>query len=170
MRKAETKDYTQFTLPSSIVSKVEVARLVREFEAVDNTLTATTVRKKTGAKGSEAPVMSPQLTEFLDANEVDLKDTNARSAYIKQLRLLKDKVPVVHMTFAVVADSDSLQKLVSWLRDSVHPQAVIDAHLQPSLVAGVYLRTTNQVFDFSVRNALKEKRGELKEQLGALRG
>lgn len=170
MSKAEPKDYTEFALPSSIVSKVEIARLVREFESVDNALTATTVRKKTGAQGGEAPAMSPQLTEFLDANEVDLKDTNARSAYIKQLRLLKDKAPVVHMTFAVVADPESLQKIAAWLRESIHPQAVIDAHLQPALVAGAYVRTTNHVFDFTVRNALKAKRGELEKELGAARG
>lgn len=170
MSKAEVKDYTEFSLPSTIVSKVDVARLVREFEGVDNALTAKTVRKKAGAEGADAPAMSPQLQGFLEANPVNLDDTKARSAYIKQLRTLKDKVHVMNMTFAVVADPDSLQQLVAWVRESVHPQTVIEAHLQPALVAGMYLRTQNHVFDMSVRNALKAKRGELEKELGALRG
>lgn len=170
MSQAEVKDYTEFELPSTIVSKADIARLVREFEAVDNALTAVTVRKKAGAVGEEAPAMSSQLTAFLDKNTVNLENTATRTAYVKQLRLLKDKAPIVNMTFAVVADPESLQHMAVWLRESVHPQAVIDAHLQPALVAGVYLRTPNHVFDLSVRNALKSKRGELQEALGVTRG
>jgi len=170
MSKAEVKDYTEFTLPPVLVTKVDVARLVHEFEAVDNALTAKSVRKKAGANSEEMPAFSSQLQEFLDANPVDLENSGARSAYIKQLHLLKDNVHVMHMTFAVVADPESLQQLSAWLRESIHPQTVIDAHLQPALVAGVHLRTANRVFDLSVRNALKEKRGELKKELEALRG
>jgi hypothetical protein len=170
MSKAEVKDYNEFTLPSDIVTKVDVSRLVREFEGIDNALTAKTVRKKAGASSEETPAMSPQLSGFLEVNPVELENTGARSAYIKQLRLLKDNVKVMNMTFAVVADPESLQQLSAWLRESVHPHTVIDAHLQPALVAGVYLRSQNHVFDFSVRNALKAKRGELEKELGALRG
>lgn len=170
MSKAEIKDYTEFTLPSNIVSRVDISRMVREFETLDNALTAQTVRKKAGAESEGAPAQSPQLSGFLEANPVDLESTGARSAYIKQLRLLKDHVHVMNMTFAVVADPESLQQLSAWLRESVHPQTVIEAHLQPALVAGVYLRTTNHVFDLSVRNALKAKRGDLEKELGALRG
>jgi len=170
MSKADVKDYSEFTLPSLIVSKRDLSRLVREFEGVDNALTTANVRKKAGGATDEAPAMSPQLSAFLDENPVDLNSTSARSAFIKQLRLLKDKAHVVNMTFAVVADPESLQELVTWFRSSAHPQTVIDAHLQPALVAGVYLRTPNHVFDLSVRNALKSKHGELVNELGAFRG
>lgn len=170
MSVVELQDYTGFQLPSTIVSKADISRLVREFEVLDNALTAQSVRKKVDAKPEDAPVMSAQLAGFLDVNAVNLESATARNAYIKQLRHLKDKVPVMNMTFAVVADPESLQKLTAWVRESVHPQAVIEAHLQPALVAGVYLRLPNHVFDLSVRNALKSKRGELEKELGALRG
>lgn len=161
---------TGFVLPPSIVTKADISRLVREFEVVDNALTTVSVRKKVGAKDITAPALSPQLAAFLELNTVDLQNTSARLAYVKQLRVLKDSAPIIHMTFAVVADSESLQQLVAWLRDSIHPQTIIDVHLQPSLVAGVYLRTPNHVFDMSVRNALKAKHGELVAELGAARG
>lgn len=170
MSTAEVKDYTEFVLPSAVVSKADIARLVREFEVVDNALTTKHVRDKVGASSEDTPAMSPQLQAFLDANTVDLENTTARSLYIKQLRLLKDKVNVMNMTFAVVTDPESLQELTMWVRNTVHPQTVIEAHLQPALVAGVYLRTPNHVFDMSVRNKLASKRGELEKELGALRG
>lgn len=170
MSNAEIKDYSEFTLPSSIVSKADISRLVREFEALDSTLTTKKVKNKVGVENGDIPAISPQLQAFFDANPLDLEDTGVRSAYVKQLRLLKDKVRVMNMTFAVITDPQSLEELTVWLRQSVHPQTVIEAHLQPALVAGVYLRSQNHVFDLSVRNALKAKRGELEKELGALRG
>lgn len=170
---AEVTSYDKFVLPAAIVSKVDLARLAREFENVDNLMTARAVRSKTQSSETDAtdlPSMSPQLQSFLDVNPVNLDDSKLRSAYIKQLRKLKDNAKVVNMTFAVVADPESLQQLASWLRESIHPQAVIESHLQPALVAGVYVRTPNHVFDLSVRNALKSKRVELKKALGVSRG
>lgn len=170
MSKDEARDYSEFSLPPSVVSKADISRLVREFEGVDNALTSRTVHEKIGAASQEAPVMSAQLQAFLEANPLDLDNTTARSDYIKSLRALKENVRVMNMTFAVVADPESLAQLAAWVRQSVHPQTVIEAHLQPALVAGVYLRTPNHVFDLSVRNALHAKRGELEKELGALRG
>ena len=170
MSDTEVKNYSEFVIPPSIVSKGDISRLVREFESLDNALTAQSVRKKANAAPEELPATSPQLKAFLDANPLDLESSNARTAYVKQLRTLKGKVPVMHMTFAVVADPESLQQLSAWVRGSIHPQTVIESHLQPALVAGVYLRSPNHVFDLSVRNKLKSKRGELEKELGALRG
>lgn len=170
MSKHDEHDYTAFKLPASVISRVDVSRLVREFEALDNALTSKGVREKANASELEMPAQTPQLTAFLDANPVVLENAKDREDYIKQLRLLKKNVHVMNMTFAVVADAESLQQLSAWIRDAIHPQIVLEAHLQPALVAGAYIRSQNHVFDFSVRNALKSKRGELKKELEALRG
>lgn len=167
---SNVKDYTQFIVPSSIVSRADISRLVREFEAVDTALTSKTVHEMAGTQHDESIVFSPQLQEFLEKNPVNLDDTNERTDYIHQLRTLKDRAPVMNMTFAVVADPESLKELAVWLRNEVHPQTVIEPHLQPSLVAGVYLRTPNRVLDLTVRNKLKSKRAELEKALGAPRG
>lgn len=170
MSSEAVKDHTEFILPPSVVRKVDLARLLREFEAVDNALTTKDVRQKAGASANDMPAMSPRLSDFLQANPVDLENDEARREYIRQLKLLKKAVKVMNMTFAVAADPESLQQLAAWVRESVHPQTVIEAHLQPALVAGVYIRSENHVFDFSVRNAIKGKREELKKELEALRG
>lgn len=166
----EVASYTTFTLPQNVVSKVDVARLVAEAEKVDNELSAADVRKKAGSNAhSDRPVFSDQLTDFLTLNKLSFDDAPDRTDLIKQLRLLKDKAPLIHMTFAVTADNESLQQLAKWLRDSIHPQAVIEVGVQPSLVAGVYIRTPNHVHDFSLRAALDGKHDLLISELEALR-
>lgn len=162
--------YTDFMLPTNIVTKKDVARLIQECEALDVALTEKRVRKKAGAKSKTLPPIPSRLQAFLDVNPTELENGTKRSAYIKQLRLLKDSVAVMHMTFAVEADEGSIQKLLAWVRQSIHPQAVLEVHIQPALVAGVYIRTENHIFDLSVRNALTAKREDLQKALGALRG
>lgn len=171
MTETAEKTYTDFKLPPSVVSKVDVSRLVHEVEMVDDALTSAGIRAKAGASEQVRPTVSEQLNDFLQLNNVTL-DTNgqARAALIKQLRLLKDKAPILHMTFAVEADRDSLGQLVQYLRESIHPQAIVAIGLQPGLVAGVYLRTPNHVHDLSLRAALKGGRDVLTKELGALRG
>lgn len=171
MSEAKALTYESFTLPPSVVSKVDVSRLVRDAERIDNELTSAAVRAKAGASAGAAPVMSEELAAFLQQNGLSMEqNSNARSALIKQLQLLKDRVPTIHMTFAVQADRDSLSQLAQWLRSSIHPQAVIAVGLQPALVAGVYLRTPNHVHDLSLRGALAGSRDLLVKELGALRG
>jgi len=170
MTDTEVKTHENFILPANVVTKVDVSRLVSEVERVDNTMTASGVRAKIGSEELPVPVMSDQLTDFLSANSLDLQTSKNRSDLVKQLRILKDKVPVLHMTFSVTADAESLQKLVAWVRESVHPQAIIAVGLQPALVAGVYLRTPNHVHDLSLRHMLDGRHGLLVEELESLRG
>ena len=170
MTETAIKTHEDFIIPSNVVTKIDVSRLVSEAERVDNEMTAVAVRAKAGSTTQTQPVISEQLSEFLNQNKLVLDNSTERSKLVKELRLLKDKAPVLHMTFSVTADAESLQKLAEWVRVSVHPQAVIAVGLQPSLVAGVYLRTPNHIHDFSVRGALEGRHGLLIEELETLRG
>ena len=170
MNEPKALTYADFVLPPNVVSKIDISRLVSEAERVDNELTATAVRTKVDATEIPRPILTEQFTDFLHQNKLMLNNSHDRAELIKQLRLLKDKVPVIHMTFAVTADRESLAQLTLWLRTTIHPQAVISVGIQPALVAGVYLRTPNHVHDLSMRAALKGSRGLLAKELGALRG
>lgn len=171
MNEQKAVTYTDFVLPSSVVSKIDVSRLVREFERIDNELTSVAVRAKVGASEQTGLTVSDQLTEFLHLNNLKFDDDGRRrSELLKQLGILKDNVPVIHMTFAVTADRESLQQLAQWLRTSIHPQAVISVGLQPALVAGVYVRTPNHVHDLSLRAKLRSSHDILVKELEAVRG
>lgn len=161
-------EQAEFSLPPSIVSKADVARLITEVERIDNAMTEAAVRTKAGQSSAADSVLSEQLTAFLSQNELSLEESKKRSELIKQLRRFKETLAVIHMTFASEADRKSLVNLVDWVRTSVHPQSVIEAGLQPDLIAGVYVRTPNHVYDFSARSLLKKGRGLLVEELEGL--
>jgi len=165
-KQPSAKTHAEFGLPPSIVTKVDVSRMINELESVDNQLTAMAVRARTTRPPNQTPpILSDQLTDFLKQNKLDIDTGRERRLLIQQLRLLKDKMPVIHMTFAVTADRESLSQLVHWLRTSVHAQAVISVGLQPALVAGVYMRTPNHVHDFSLRAALARSHEALVKEL-----
>jgi hypothetical protein len=170
MTEQVVKTHADFLLPPTVVSRVDVSRLVEELEYVDNELTSAAVHAKIGDTQRMEPTVSEQLANFLELNELSLSDSHQRSVLVAELRRLKDTVPIVHMTFAVEADRESLGQLVQWLRASVHPQAVIAVGLQPALIAGVYLRTSNQIHDLSLRTKLKGSRSVLMKELEAVRG
>lgn len=169
MTEPVAKTHENFVLPASLVSRVDVARLVEEAERVDAEMTSSAIRAEEGA-AVVIPVLSERLTDFLAGNELKLDDSKARTILIQELRQLKDAVPVLHMTFAVTADPESLQQLAQWARNTIDPHAVIAVGLQPGLVAGVYLRTPNHVHDFSLRGVLAGQRGLLVKELETLRG
>jgi len=132
-------------------------------------LLSTDNQDERGRHAAETPAFSGQFTDFLTDNKLDFSESKVRTDIIKELRLLKTKAPVVHTTFAVPADIESLQTLAAWFRKSVHPQVLLEIGLQPALVAGVYIRTPNHVHDMSLRSALAGKREVLVKDLEELR-
>ena len=170
MSESERRTHAEFLLPMSIVSKGDISRLTNEVERVDNELTEDSVREKVGSNERAEPVMTDQLREFLSLNNLKLESGHDRAELIKEMRLLKENAQVIHMTFAVPADGESLQQIAKWFRESVHPQTVIDVGLQPGLIAGAYVRTTNHVHDMSLRAALKSGHEVLIKELETLRG
>ena len=169
MSEAIATTRTGFVLPSSVVTKVDFSRILREIEQVDNDLNAARIRSKDGDQ-VHAPTVSGPLEDFLVQNKLQLSNSQQFAELIKQMRLIKDKAPVIHLTFAVTADRESLQQIADWLRSEVHPQALVSVGLQPALVAGVYMRTPNHVHDLSLRAALTKQHDSLVKDLEALRG
>ena len=170
MNQSAVENQSEFVLPPSVVSKLDLSHLVSEAEEIDSYLTSAMAKAKVGAPVEAQPTLSDKLTDFCVTNRIQFGDGQQRVRLIKRLRHLKDNAPVVHMTFATAADTEDLQQLANWLRRSVSPQAVISVGLQPDLIGGVYLRTTNHVFDLSVRAQLAGKRHLLVEAVEALGG
>ena len=158
----------QFVLPPALIGRPDLARLVREIETVDNDFEAQKVRDHKTEDTYSIPTMSRALSDFLVANQIKIVDAKARTALKERLLRMKDKAPIIHVTFAADADPEFLQQLVGWIRTEIHPEALLSVGLQPSLVGGVYMRTPNHVHDFSLRQLLADKRGIIVNELQGL--
>lgn len=168
MSEAET---AQLILPSALLTRTDLARLVREIEDLDNELGAQKARNETAGKHDEGyrmPTISQGLGDFVELNKVDLTDDHARDEMRRNLKRLREKAPVIHLTFAVEADLPTLRQLAEYIRKEFHPQALLQVGLQPSLVGGVYMRTPNRAYDFSIRAKLAENRNVIQQDIDQL--
>ncbi len=143
-----------FILPATMASKKDLADFISEYENLDNELENQKIR---GSKEYHLPPVSKNLTDFIELNKIDLSSDKRRMDLKQELRGLKDKAPIVHMTFATNADPASLATLVDWMRKELHPWTIISVGLQPSLIGGVYVRTPSHVHDFSMKAMFKGK-------------
>jgi hypothetical protein len=58
-----------------------------------------------------------------------------------------------------------MAKLVGWFRANVHPHVLVQVGLQPNIAAGCVVRTTNKVFDLSLRNHFAQNQQVLIESM-----
>lgn len=160
---------SRYVFPPSLVSRADISRLARELENLENEVEAQRVRGAEKA-GYHLPAFSTPFAEFLDQNKLDVTDAQTRMHLTRDLRALKDKTPIIHLTFATDANPVILQQLTEWIREQIHPQALLSIGLQPGLVGGVYVRTPNKVHDFSFKAMLEEKHSVMLKELDGLNG
>jgi hypothetical protein len=150
-------------LPIQIATKIDVGRLLRELEGVDNFLEQAAIRQP--GTSVKLPKTSRLADEFVESNKINLLRDEDRRRAINFLIMVKAKAPVLHMSFSADPSPIFQQKLVTWLRNQIHPLALLQVGLQPNIGAGCVLRTTNKYFDFSLREHFRNNRDLLIETI-----
>jgi F0F1-type ATP synthase delta subunit len=143
----------ELKLPLSVISQVDVARILRELNNLNDFFISATARK------SGTPMQSPPLTRLLDQlardNNYNLLDADHRQKLQAGLNVIIGKAPLVHISFAAEPAPKALEQILSWLRGNIHPLLLVQVGLQPTIAAGCVLRTPNKVFDMSLRSYIK---------------
>lgn len=151
-------------LPVILNSKQDITHVHRELRTFMDTVSQSVLRQ-------DNPVKYPPITSTLRAlaveNKVDLRDQDACGELLKELEQLKASAPTVHISFPADPPQEVMQKLIVWFRKEVNPRLIIQVGLQPSIAAGIVLRTPNKQFDFSLRQHLYKNRDTLREALRA---
>jgi F0F1-type ATP synthase delta subunit len=158
------EDGQHLELPVLVFGPVEVHRLQRELEALEEYLQAAAIREP----GTQPPL--PRTSRILEAlagnNRFNLLVAEERKEVAAFLKAVDQKAPVIHISFAADPSSAFTAKVVAWLRTNIHPYALLHLGLQPTIAAGCVVRTSNKSFDFSLRNRFLEQRQLLLEALG----
>lgn len=155
--------HKQFELPTLIFGPVELHRLIREMESLEDYMVQADIR--TPGK----PIPLPKVSRFLEAvaanNDLNLLQSEDRKKVTEFLTKTKDTAPVIHISFAADPSAAFTAKIVGWFRSNIHPHALIQLGLQPDIAAGCVVRTNNKAFDFSLRNRFFEKRDFLLQSI-----
>jgi hypothetical protein len=156
-------EHRDLKLPVLVISPSDLGRLVRELAAIDDQLLQLKLRQP----GSE--VKLPKTTQLMDQlvsqNGLSLLQVGDRDWLIEALEAIRKHAPILHISFSVDPSTVFLSKLMVWLRREIHPFVLISIGLQPNIAAGCVVRTTNQVFDFTLRRNFADKRDKLKQAL-----
>lgn len=153
------EDDSQFGLPSALIGRADVSRLLREIEEVDYALETQTIR--TPEKPLTIPAMSRALQEILTLNNIEVTNLDERKRMLDALRDAKDRAPNVQITFAVDPEPAITSQLVTWIRNNLHPRALVTVGLQPSIIGGCVVRTPDHIYDFSLRKRFKDEQTNL---------
>lgn len=152
-------DLSQLQLPTSIVGHSDVGHLLNEAEAVDNFMQQAAIRE-TGTP-MQLPKTSKLLDELVEANKLNLLEAADRKTLLNLLKAVRTKAPVLHMSFNGDPSPVFLQRLITWVRQQLHPFALLQIGLNPTIGAGCVVRTSNRFFDFSLRHQFSEQRALL---------
>lgn len=152
-------------LPTALVSSTDVSRVIRELEQVDNEFE----QQRVHAPGAAlvVPSLSQSLASLSRDNNVNLADDAARSALRKWMVTIKNSAPVLHVTFASDAEPEIVAQIVGWIREKLHPLALVTTGVQPNLVGGCVVRTPDHIYDFSLRERFHSHRSSFVEALNA---
>lgn len=146
----------QLLLPDGAVTRADVGRLMREAEAVDNFLNQSATRQP--GTSVELPKTSRLLDEMVATNKLNLLQPADRKRLGDFLKVVRTKAPVLHISFNSDPSPIFQQRLITWIRQQMHPYVLLQIGLHPSIGAGCIVRTTNKFFDFSLRQRFSEQR------------
>jgi len=142
-------------LTPDVVSQADVTRLNRELDSLDDFFVSAKARP--AGSSIAPPKLSHALEALAEENGLNLLDEKARQILADQLAAVYKEAPNFHISFAVEASPKSLERILTWMRQSIHPQLLLQVGLQPTIAAGCVLRTTNKIFDMSLRARLNSQ-------------
>ena len=151
------------SLPLLVVGPVDLGRLSRELDAIDESLVQLGLRK--GGGEVKMPKTSQLMDHLIEQNKLNLLHEKDRHQLQAFLKVVREQAPVLHISFSADPSVGFLEKLMAWLRREVHPMVLVSVGLQPNIGAGCVVRTTNKQFDLSLRQDFLTKRDLLLEKL-----
>ena len=154
----------QFVLPVSVVSPTDIARLLREIDSIDNFFRQNEIRAG-GQPTGQMPQVSKLMDQVIASNQLNLLQEQDRQWIVSSFQEMNEAAPVLHISFSVDPPGSHVQKIVAWLRENIEPSALVTVGLQPNIGAGCVVRTTNKIFDMSLREFFASKRGFFVEKL-----
>jgi F0F1-type ATP synthase delta subunit len=150
----------QFILPATFVSPGDINRVLRELDGVNDFFIGAAARQ------AGTPVRPPRVTYLLEQLARDnkynlLEESNRLDMQAKLQRIVKIS-PTLHISFAAEPSPRVLDAIINWMRSNIHPYALLQVGLQPSIAAGCVLRTPNRIFNMSLSRYLDEQESYLR--------
>jgi F0F1-type ATP synthase delta subunit len=143
-------------LPNSVISQIDLARLLRELNNLEDFFAGAKLR--TSGTAMQLPKLSRQMDQLARDNKANLLDEADRMRLNQALKSIYEQAPKLHMSFASEPSARAFEQVLVWLRENVHQHALVQIGLQPAIAAGIVMRTPNRIFDMSLRARLEDQK------------
>jgi F0F1-type ATP synthase delta subunit len=158
-------DNEKLSLPLSIAQQVDIGRLLYELGLIDEHLNQVAIKEP----GKQVVVKSSaKLSDLVELNNLDLTNKEQRLKLIDWLKGLQKSAKVINVSFGAEASERFVQAIVKWFRTEVDPSCLLIVGLEPTIGAGSVVRTSNKIFNFSLKNRLRVNRGLLLDEIKKL--
>lgn len=156
-------------LPSAVAGEIDVARLRRELNSLNDFFVSS--RNRTAGTAMQAPRLSRLLDQLAKENKINLLEETDRAKLLGALNQIYEQAPRLQISFAAEPQPKALEPILGWLRQNIHPHILVQVGLQPAIAAGCIVRSPNKVFDLSLRSSLKKQETYLAQLImGAVNG
>jgi hypothetical protein len=75
------------------------------------------------------------------------------------------KAPTITITLAALPSAGMKKQLVSWCRDNITPNILVDFQFNSTLLGGLVVRSSSHVYDWSFRRQILAERNKFPEVL-----
>lgn len=152
-----------FKLPETVASVQDLNGLIVELHECLKWLTHEAVKKKAGAtESSPAPQMSQAagvLMQEYGTSQEKLEELLVR------LEKMQRSAKVITITLAAQPSNSVKAKLVTWCRNEIATDVLVNFDFNRSLLGGMVVRAGSRVFDWSFRRLILEKADTFPEVL-----
>jgi hypothetical protein len=146
-----------------VVGPVDLARLLRELENIDEALLQ--LKLRSGGEATKMPKTSQSMDKTVEINKLNLLQDEDRKDLMELLKAAKERAPRLHISFSADPSPEFTESLITWLRKEIHPFLLLSIGLQPDIGAGCTVRTINHRLDLSLRQDFIKKRALLMQEL-----
>lgn len=154
-------------LPSSVSSLADVMALSLEVREFAKWFSHVSVKMHvTGSQVPSPPPQSDAARELIDGL-LAAKNLNQASLdeMVTALEAYKTGAPSMTITLAAPAPGALRQELVTWARQNLAPNMLINFKFNATLLGGMVVRVGSHIFDWSFRRAILAERYKFAEVL-----
>lgn len=148
-------EHKDIKLPLSLTGRADINRLLREIAKIDEFFLSAKARQS--GENIQPPRVTRVLSSLAQESRLNLLKEDEREFLKKQLEAILKRAPDLHISFATDPSPRALEKIVSWFRENIHPEALVVVGLEPGIAAGIVLRTPNKIFDLSLQSYLTKQ-------------
>jgi F0F1-type ATP synthase delta subunit len=160
---SDSKKY--FKLPLSVSQPVDLNRLIHELTQLNEDINQKTIRNPNIKQDIN---ISAKMTDVLKANNIDITAKEHRDSLLNVFNRLNERDRVINISFASEASPEFIAKITEWFRNEIDPYCFIVVGINPTIGVGCIARTTNRVFDMSLKGGLSGTRKLLTSRIREL--